>query len=400
MPAALALRAAVAGLAAAVAAAETVELASFDGAPGTTFKFTELNDPVMGGKSTGTWHIDQAGKYGVFDGEVNDVPSLKAPGFIKTAADGRFPDASSTDQGSLVLEVRSSTPSYAGFRVSLASGTMSPAYACSGGGSIPLSRGCFKAKFSVPEGGEFAKVRIPFAAFSDRWSPATGELTKTCEQDKSACVTAHVLKNIKRLELWAEGALGDVHLEVRSIIAEGPAVADLTAKATRPPSEFDTCSGPVQPSLRFGISGRTTPDIPVPVDENETLAEAVCCDNRTKVYAEPQFLYQAPDISLYSKLDQGVTTFYDSVCGVPLFRAPMNRSLADFKADTDEHGWPSFRSAEVVQEHVRTDAGGFVYSSCGTHLGSFLPDAKGSRWCMELSCIAGSPADHASTVVV
>ena len=28
----------------------------------------------------------------------------------------------------------------------------------------------------------------------------------------------------------------------------------------------------------------------------------------------------------------GVTTFYDSVCGAPLFRAPVGRSLADFQA--------------------------------------------------------------------
>ena len=49
----------------------------------------------------------------------------------------------------------------------------------------------------------------------------------------------------------------------------------------------------------------------------------------------------------------GITTFYDSVCGLPLFRAPMNRTLAEFKADTEEHGWPSFRDDEVVKENVR-----------------------------------------------
>ena len=44
----------------------------------------------------------------------------------------------------LVLTVRSRTPDYRGYRVSFASGTASGAYACSGGGSIPFSRGCFK----------------------------------------------------------------------------------------------------------------------------------------------------------------------------------------------------------------------------------------------------------------
>jgi len=384
------------------AASGDVGLVTFDGAKETAFKFVELNDPVMGGKSTGTWSVNEAGKFGIFDGEVVNVPSLKAPGFIKAAADGKFPDASSDFGGSLVLMVRSSTPEYKGFRVTLAAGTLSPAYACSGGSSIPLSGGCYKAKFSVPAGNDFVAVRIPFSSFSDHWSPATGEQTKTCAQDKSVCLTTASLKGIKRIEVWAEGVLGKVHLEVQSISAEGPASASDRAPvrvAARPPSAFDTCSGPVQAHLLYGISGRKDPTVPVAVDENETLAEAVCCDSRAKVFAEPQFLFEAPDIMLFSKLGSGVTTFYDSVCGVPLFRAPVNRTLADFKADTQEHGWPSFRGAEVVREHVRTDEKtGFVTSSCGTHLGSYLPDAKGPRWCMDLSCVAGSP--KSTTVLV
>jgi len=129
--------------------------------------------------------------------------------------------------------------------------------------------------------------------------------------------------------------------------------------------------------------------VPVAVDENETLAEAACCDSRAKVVAEPQFLSEAPYLMLFSQLGSGVTTFYDSVCGVPLFRAPVNRTLAEFEADTQEHGWPSFRTDEKT---------GFVTSSCGTHLGSYVPDAKGPRWCMDLSCVAGSP--ESTTVLV
>ena len=49
-------------------------------------------------------------------GEVVDVPSLKAPGFIKAAADGKFADASAELDGDLVLTVRSSTPEYKGFQ--------------------------------------------------------------------------------------------------------------------------------------------------------------------------------------------------------------------------------------------------------------------------------------------
>ena len=54
---------------------------------------------------------------------------------------------------------------------------------------------------------------------------------------------------------------------------------------------------------------------------------------------------------------------------------------------------PSFRPAEVVTENVVTDmTTGYVTSKCGTHLGSYLPDAQGPRWCMDLSCIAGGSA--------
>lgn len=108
-----------------------------------------MNDPVMGGQSTGTWSLGSG--FGIFDGEVVDVPSLSAPGFIKAAADGTFKDVSADIDGELVLKVRSTTPEYEGFRVTLVAGTMSPAYACSGGSSLPFSGGCYKAKFSVPE---------------------------------------------------------------------------------------------------------------------------------------------------------------------------------------------------------------------------------------------------------
>ena len=227
-----------------------VPLATFDGKPGTTFDFKELNDPVMGGQSTGSWHVEAAG-LGVFDGQVVDVPSLKAPGFIKAAADGSFPDVSSTATGELVLEVRSSTPEYQGFRVSFASGTLSPSYACAGGGSLPMSRGCYKAKFQVPSGSNFSEVRVPFREFSDKWSPATGEQTTTCAQDASVCPTAQRLAAIKRLEVWAEGALGKIHLEIKSISARSaPSLGAV-------PLAFNTCKSQIQRGLRYNISSRT-----------------------------------------------------------------------------------------------------------------------------------------------
>ena len=90
-------------------------------------------------------------------------------------------------------------------------------------------------------------------------------------------------------------------------------------------------------------------------------------------------------------LQTEVNTFYDPVCGVPLFRAPVNRSFADFKADTVANFWPSFR-AEEATEHVKVSPSGRAFSSCGTHLGDFMPDAKGARYCIDLTCISGHPA--------
>ena len=156
------------------------------------------------------------------DGTVKDVPSLHAPGFIKAASysrTGQFNDASAAISGDIILDVRSSTAEYTGFRISVAAGTLSPEYACASGGVNPLSGGCFKAKYSVPTGIEFSEVRIPFNTFSDHWSPATGEQTITCSEDPKVCPSANDLKNIKSIEIWAEGVKGDVHLEIRSIAA-------------------------------------------------------------------------------------------------------------------------------------------------------------------------------------
>merc|ERR1711998_461445 len=202
-------------------AKSSASLVTFDGAEGTTFSFQELNDPVMGGKSTGTWSLGQG--FGIFDGQVNDVPSLKAPGFIKASARGSFADASPAIGGDLVLVVRTTTPEYKGFRVSFAAGALSPSYSCAGGGGLPGSRGCFKAKFSVPAGSNFTAVRIPFNLFSDKWSSATGEQTESCAAHHDVCPTAERLAKLQSIEVWAEGALGKVHLEIQSIYADSNA---------------------------------------------------------------------------------------------------------------------------------------------------------------------------------
>merc|ERR1712166_656884 len=161
--------------------------------------------------------------FGIIDGEVLDVPSLSAPGFIKAQATGTFPDVSAFVDGSLVLSVRTSNPEFEGYRVTSVSGAFSPSFSCSAGGSLPLSRGCYKQKFSVPAGDDFVDVKIPFNTFSDKWSSATGEQTTTCAESTDVCPTAAKLAKIQMLEFWGEGASGKLHLEVKSVSAENAA---------------------------------------------------------------------------------------------------------------------------------------------------------------------------------
>ena len=67
----LAATAAAASLRGAPANPNGVDLVTFDGAKGTTYKWKDLNDPVMGGESSSTWTIDtQVHKTAVWDGEV------------------------------------------------------------------------------------------------------------------------------------------------------------------------------------------------------------------------------------------------------------------------------------------------------------------------------------------
>lgn len=88
---------------------------------------------------------------------------------------------------------------------------------------------------------------------------------------------------------------------------------------------------------------------------------------------------------------KGPNYFYDSVCGVELFKAPVGRTFDEWEAESKEHGWPSFRKEEMNPDHVLVDEKtGYVTSSCGTHLGSYLPDDKGPRFCLDLACLAGN----------
>jgi hypothetical protein len=118
----------------------------------------------------------------------------------------------------------------------------------------------------------------------------------------------------------------------------------------------------------------------------------VCCANH--VAAEPSGWWKSNSnlVDIAKESDSNATIkFYDASCGKLLYEAPIGRSMTEFIKESKEHGWPSFRKAEIVQSNVNTREGGEVVSTCGTHLGHNLPDGKGTRHCINLLCVAGTP---------
>jgi len=166
------------------------------------------NDPVMGGKSTSTTKI--ANNLLIFDGECVDVPFLKAPGFIKSQTRDlvRFPDISSCD--ALVLRAKSTTPKYAGFRLSFGE-----AHAPGNGRFAYGYKSNFKATSNMSD------IVLPFHGFSDDWNDATGAQIKTCAENKIYCPDKRTLEDLLAISIWGEGVAGKVHLEVASISATG-----------------------------------------------------------------------------------------------------------------------------------------------------------------------------------
>lgn len=171
------------------------------------FSWHSKNDPVMGGESQATVSIRDG--LGIFDGEVVDVPFLRAPGFITMESiGGDYPDVSSCD--ALQLTLRSSV-SYGGYRVSF------------GNARVPGNRYArgYKANFDVMPGSAMTTIEIPFRDFTARWDDATGDQIVTCEENEDFCPDVKTLRDMNRFAFWGEGVSGKVHLEIESIAASG-----------------------------------------------------------------------------------------------------------------------------------------------------------------------------------
>ena len=175
--------------------------------------WVQKNDPVMGGKSIGTFDVVDGN--GVMNGTVALIPSLQAPGFIKIESkDSKaWADVSSCEGLALTTKSSSNPSEYTGYRVSF--GSDSAFMQC---GKF-FARG-FKANFKAGEG-EFETVQVPFNQFTKCWDDSTGDAIHTCEEDSRFCPSSERLSNLQTMAIWAEGVAADLTLTIQSVEAYG-----------------------------------------------------------------------------------------------------------------------------------------------------------------------------------
>ena len=169
----------------------------------------EMNDPVMGGKSIGTFTIEKG--LGKFEGEVVDVPFLHAPGFIqvRTQKMENYPDVSSCTALEIIAQTKED---YQGYRVSFGN-------AHAPGGKY-FANG-YKSNLKGVPTNDFGAVTIPFNEFTDFWDDATGDPIHTCLENELYCPDEMTLRNMGRMAIWGEGVAGKVSLLIKSISAVG-----------------------------------------------------------------------------------------------------------------------------------------------------------------------------------
>ena len=117
------------------------------------------------------------------------------------------------------------------------------------------------------------------------------------------------------------------------------------------------------------------------------LAERLTSDENTRA-AEPWGSW-ATASSFLEETDERPTIFYDTRSGAALFRVTL-RQRAAFLEESEEHGWPSFRSEHVVDARRLAERENYeLASSTGSHLGHRNSDERGVRYCVNLACVAG-----------
>lgn len=168
--------------------------------------FNQMNDPVMGGKSYGTFYMDEEAGLGIFQGRVNIVPSLSAPGFSVASSVNDYPDIRSCQ--AIAIWANSSN-SYTGYRFGL--------------GNAHVLWGKFfayghKADYQ-PLTNAWGPILIPLNKFTSYWDDATGDAIVSCEEKQIYCMNQRILRNFGKMEIWAEGVEGDYRLEMKKVEA-------------------------------------------------------------------------------------------------------------------------------------------------------------------------------------
>ena len=110
---------------------------------------------------------------------------------------------------------------------------------------------------------------------------------------------------------------------------------------TMSPKSHGTSDAAVQTELRWNV--------------NRDTADRICNFNRH--YAEYAGYWKTTDF-LKTVDREKPTVYYDSVTGLPLFVAPIGRTMDEYLAESDAHGWPSFRDQEVKAAAARPDVTG------------------------------------------
>lgn len=212
------------------------------------------------------------------------------------------------------------------------------------------------------------------------WAPSSHRASSTPKQQDSS----------RRQFLWQAAALVGSTSAASAALAVDPSPANAISfggkvqygdESIMSPKAHGTSEKPVQNELLYGVDTK--------------LADQICNYNRR--FAERAGYFQYTSFEDAVAKANGPVTFYDSVTGKPLFKAPINRSAENFIEESKVHGWPSFRDDEVVWDNVRVlRSSGETVSADGTHLGHNLPDGKGNRYCINLVSVAGKPTNDSA----
>lgn len=175
-------------------------------------RWQAVNDPVMGGVSTGSFSINSG--RGVWTGEVKVVPKLRAPGFCSVRTEGTeaFPDLSST-QGLIVQIVRPKSSGLSSLKVGMESSVRASPRQGEFEGTIKLT--------AAP--GQVDTVFVPYSSMTQSWRG----------QREGGPPSAKQLASIVGLSFIVDGEAGKFDFEIISI-AGGPLPSPSPAPSPSP----------------------------------------------------------------------------------------------------------------------------------------------------------------------